>query len=54
MLNLQRTALTLGLLLSGVLPVQAEARHARACIVRITGGSVERVKYGLRVPTGTR
>jgi len=51
MLNFQRTALTLGLLLSGVVPVQAEALYARACVARVAGASVERVKYG-RVPTG--
>jgi len=52
MLNFRRTALTLGLLLSGVLPVQAEALHARAHVARVAGASVERVKYGLGVPTG--
>jgi soluble lytic murein transglycosylase-like protein len=49
MLNFQHTALTLGLLLSGVLPVHAEALYARARVARVAGASVERVKYG---PTG--
>ena len=52
MLHFQRTALTLGLLLFGVLPVQAKALYAHACVARVAGASVERVKYGLRVPTG--
>ena len=50
--NFRRTALTLGLLLSGVLPVQAEAPYARASVARGAGASVERVKYGSRVPAG--
>ena len=52
MLNFRRTALTLGLLLSSVLPAHAEALQARACVARVAGASVERAKYGLRVPTG--
>jgi len=51
MLNFQRTALTLGLLLSGVLPVQAEGLFARTCVARVTT-SVERVSYEARVTTG--
>jgi len=53
MANFQRAAVTLGLLLSGVLPVQAEAPNARARIARVAGASVERVKYGQRVSRGS-
>ncbi len=41
MLNFRRTAVTLGLLLSGVLPVQAEAPYARASVTRVAGAPVE-------------
>ena len=49
---LQRTALTLGLLLSSVLPVKAEVLFARACVARISGASIEWVSYGARETTG--
>src|SRR5262245_20304868 len=52
MLNFRRIALTLGLLLSVVLPVRAEPLSVHGCVARVAGASVERVSYAARLTTG--
>src|SRR5262249_35706738 len=48
MLIFQHLALTLGLLLSGVLPVEAEELHARAGVARVSASPNERASYAAR------
>jgi len=52
MLIFQRLALTLGLLLSGVLPAAAGELYARAGVARVSTSPNERASYGARGATG--
>src|SRR5215510_1341459 len=52
MLIFRRVALTLGLLLSGVLPVAAKELYARAGVARVAASPTERASYAARGATG--
>src|SRR5262249_59254733 len=51
MLIFQHLGLRLGLLLSGVLPVEAEELHARAGVARVSASPNERASYAARGAT---
>jgi soluble lytic murein transglycosylase-like protein len=52
MLTHRGTTLTLGLLLSGALPLHAEELRARTRVANGPGGSIERARYRARAVTG--